>query len=220
MNLSRFIARRYLFAKKSHQVINIISIIAATGIAVGCAALVIILSIYNGVGAGVRRPHDSHTPDVLVTPAQGKVFSPDDRFDFLREDPRVKAACGVLEESVFLQYGERNKVVVARGVDSLYEQVTGLRDYLVEGRFELMYGALPQVGRGRGARVRALDRGPGAGGAGALGGAGAGPEDGLPAAGHGLVPQPYEAGGPAQSPGLAPAEAAVSRRHRGAGPGF
>lgn len=149
MNLSRFIARRYLFAKKSHQVINIISIIAATGIAVGCAALVIILSIYNGFDSVVRSLNDSHTPDVLVTPAQGKVFSPDSRFDFLREDPRVKAACGVLEESVFLQYGERNKVVVARGVDSLYEQVTGLRDYLVEGRFELMYGDLPQVVLGR-----------------------------------------------------------------------
>ena len=149
MNLSRFIARRYLFAKKSHQVINIISIISATGIAVGCAALVIILSIYNGFDQVVRSLNDAHTPDVQVTPAAGKVFLPDGQFDFLQDDPRVKAVCGVLEESVFVQYGNNNKVVVARGVDSLYEQVTGLRDYLTEGLFELRFGDLSQVVLGR-----------------------------------------------------------------------
>ena len=149
MQLSRFIARRYLFAKKSHNVINIVSIISAAGIAVGCAALVIILSIYNGFDSIVRDLNDSYTADVLVTPAQGKVFSFDERFDFLRDDPRVEAACGVLEESVFVQYGDRNKVVVARGVDSLYEQTTRLRDHLTEGEFALTFGDLNQVVLGR-----------------------------------------------------------------------
>lgn len=149
MRLSRFIARRYLFAKKSHNVINIISIISAAGIAVGCAALVIILSIYNGFDSIVRDLNDAYTSDVLVTPAKGKVFSYDSRFDFLRGDPRVKACCGVLEESVFVQYGERNKVVVARGVDSLFAQTTRLRDHLTEGEFELTFGDLNQVVMGR-----------------------------------------------------------------------
>ena len=149
MRLSRFIAWRYLFAKKSHNVINIISIISAAGIAIGCAALVIILSIYNGFDSIVRDLNDSHTADVLVTPAQGKVFPLDDRFAFLQEDPRVKAACGVLEENVFVQYGDRNKVVVAKGVDSLYERVTGLREHLTEGEFSLEYGDLDHVVLGR-----------------------------------------------------------------------
>ena len=149
MKLSRFIARRYLFARKSHNVINIISIISAAGIAVGCAALVIILSVYNGFDAVVRDLNDAATADVLVTPARGKVFVQDERFDFLQGDPRVKAVCGVLEESVFIQYGDRNKVVVARGVDSLYEQVTALRDHLVEGEFALTFGDLNQVVLGR-----------------------------------------------------------------------
>ena len=149
MRLSRFIAWRYLFAKKSHNVINIISVISAAGIAVGCAALVVILSIYNGFDSIVRDLNDSHTADVMVTPAAGKVFALDDRFDFLREDPRIKAACGVLEESVFVQYGDRNKVVTAKGVDSLYAQVTGLRDYVVEGEFSLAFGDLNQVVLGR-----------------------------------------------------------------------
>ena len=149
MKLSRFIARRYLFAKKSHNVINIISIISAAGIAIGCAALVIILSVYNGFDGVVRDLNDAATADVLVTPVRGKVFVPDERFDAFREDPRVKAVCGVLEESVFVQYGDRNKVVVARGVDSLYEQVTALRDHLVEGDFSVTFGDLNQVVLGR-----------------------------------------------------------------------
>lgn len=149
MRLSRFIAWRYLFAKKSHNVINIISIISAAGIAVGCAALVVILSIYNGFDSIVRDLNDSHTADVMISPATGKVFTLDDRFAFLHDDPRVAASCGVLEESVFVQYGERNKVVTAKGVDSLYERVTGLRDYVVEGDFSLAFGDLNQVVLGR-----------------------------------------------------------------------
>lgn len=149
MRLSRFMARRYLFARKSLGVINIISIISATGIAVGCAALVIILSIYNGFDSIVRDLNDSYTADVLISPARGKVFPYDRRFDFLRDDPRVKACCGVLEESVFVQYGERNKVVVARGVDSLFEQTTRLRDHITEGEFALTFGDLNQVVLGR-----------------------------------------------------------------------
>jgi len=149
MQLPGFIARRYLFAKKSHNVINIISIIAAAGIAIGTAALVIILSIYNGFDRIVRDLNDSYTADVLISPATGKVFSFDQRFDFLSDDPRVKAACGVLEENVFVQYGDRNKVVTARGVDSLYEQITSLRDLLTEGDFDLSFGDLGQVVLGR-----------------------------------------------------------------------
>ena len=149
MRLSRFIAWRYLFAKKSHNVINIISVISAAGIAVGCAALVVILSIYNGFDSIVRDLNDSHTADVLITPDSGKVFVPDDRFAFLKDDSRVSAACGVLEENVFVQYGERNRVVTAKGVDSLYERVTGLRNYVIEGDFSLTFGDLPQVVLGR-----------------------------------------------------------------------
>jgi ABC-type lipoprotein release transport system permease subunit len=149
MQLPGFIARRYLFAKKSHNVINIISIIAAAGIAIGTAALVIILSIYNGFDRIVRDLNDSYTADVLISPATGKVFSFDQRFDFLSDDPRVKAACGVLEENVFVQYGDRNKVVTARGVDSLYEQITSLREHLTEGDFDLSFGDLGQVVLGR-----------------------------------------------------------------------
>lgn len=149
MKLHNFIAWRYLFAKKSHNVINVISIISATGIAVGCAALIIVLSIYNGFDSIVRQLNDSHTADLLIEPAEGKTFVRDAAFDFLDSDPRIKAACGVICESVFVQYGNNHQVVVAKGVDSLYEEVTGLKDYIVEGSFEMKYGEVTEVVAGR-----------------------------------------------------------------------
>lgn len=76
MNLPFFIARRYLFAKKSHNVINIISAISAVGMAIGTAALIIILSVYNGFDSLVKSMLSNVEPDLLITPAEGKTFVP------------------------------------------------------------------------------------------------------------------------------------------------
>ncbi|MBO4571888.1 MAG: ABC transporter permease [Bacteroidales bacterium] len=150
MDLSGFIAGRYLFAKKSHNVINIISGISAAGIAIGCAALVIILSIYNGFDGIVRSFNNSYTPDLLVTPKAGKVFTPSDEFlGELKSLEGVRTVCGVIEENVYLKYGDRNAVATAKGVDSSYCSVTGLRDFIVEGEFELEYNALKEAVIGR-----------------------------------------------------------------------
>lgn len=150
MDLSGFIAGRYLFAKKSHNVINIISGISAAGIAIGCAALVIILSIYNGFDGIVRSFNNSYTPDLLVSPVAGKAFTPSDELlEGLKAQEGVRTVSGVLEENVYLKYGERNAVATAKGVDSSYCSVTGLRDFLVEGEFELEYGQLREAVIGR-----------------------------------------------------------------------
>ena len=77
MNLPFFIARRYLFAKKSHNVINIISAISAIGMAIGTAALIIILSVYNGFDSLIKDNLNDLSPDLLVKPATGKVFLPE-----------------------------------------------------------------------------------------------------------------------------------------------
>ncbi|MDD2594328.1 MAG: ABC transporter permease [Bacteroidales bacterium] len=150
MKLYNFIAKRYLFAKKSHNVINIISIISATGIAIGCMALVIILSIYNGFGSLVRSLYNSYTPDLVITPSSGKVFSPKGEvFDSFRNNPDIISVSEVLEENVFLKYGDRSAVATAKGVDSSYQNTTGLKEYIVEGDFELQFGSLKQVVIGR-----------------------------------------------------------------------
>ena len=139
MKLSRFIARRYLFAKKSHNVINIVSGISAAGIATGCAALIIILSIYNGFDRIIRDLSDSHTPDLLIQSADGRRFDPSaETIAALRTEPGVRTTCGTLEEKVYLRYGERQCVATAKGVDPEYQQVTGLQDYLTEGSFTLV----------------------------------------------------------------------------------
>lgn len=150
MDLSGFIAKRYLFARKSHNVINIISGISAAGIAIGCAALVIILSIYNGFDGIVRSFNNSYTPDLLVTPVTGKVFSPSGgTFEAVKALEGVEFAGGILEENVYLKYGDKNAVATARGVDSAYCEVTQLRDFLTEGEFELQYGTLREAVIGR-----------------------------------------------------------------------
>ncbi len=151
MNTTFFIARRYLFAKKSHNVINIISIISAAGIAVGCAALVIILSIYNGFDDLLKGMFESYTPDVVISPRKGKVFTPDAAaVEALRGREEVLNVCEVLEETLFLKYGDREAIVTARGVDSTYQDVTGLKQYVSQGEFALKDGDINQIVLGAG----------------------------------------------------------------------
>ena len=146
MNTTFFIARRYLFAKKSHNVINIISAISAAGIAVGCAALVIILSIYNGFDDLLKGMFESYTPDLVVTPETGKVFTPDPAvMEALSSREDVASVCEVLEETVFLKYGDKEAIVTARGVDSVYQDVTGLARYMAQGTFCLQDGEVDQM---------------------------------------------------------------------------
>ena len=136
-----FIAKRYLFAKKSHNVINIISIISAAGIAIGCAALVIILSIYNGFDSLVKSLYESHSSDIEIVESSGNAFSPQGgAFDEIKNDPAVISFCEALEQNVFLRYGNSQTVATAIGVDSAYTVVTGLAGYLIEGDFR-------QIGR-------------------------------------------------------------------------
>ena len=106
MRLTQFIARRYLFAKKSHNVINIISAISAIGMAIGTAALIIILSVYNGFNASGK---------VFVPSAQG--------FAWMQENPIVTGSGCILKDNVFLSYDSRQGLAVAKGVEdaSLYK---------------------------------------------------------------------------------------------------
>lgn len=149
MDLSGFIARRYLFARKSHNVINVISMISAAGIATGCAALIIILSIYNGFDGIVKSLCNSYTPDLIVTPAKGRTFAADSAFYSQFRQEGISAVCGVLEENVYLRYDDKQRVAVAKGVDSIYQRVTRLNEHVTEGRFELKFGTLDEAVVGR-----------------------------------------------------------------------
>ena len=130
MNLPFFIAWRYLFAKKSHNVINIISAISAIGMAIGTAALIIILSIYNGFDELVKSTLSNVEPDILVSPAKGKVFQPDSTaIEKLWEVPAVSSISQVLQENVFIDYEGRQSVAKAKGVDLEYEASSPLPSF-------------------------------------------------------------------------------------------
>ena len=135
MHLPLFIAGRYLFAKKSHNVINIISAISAAGMAVGTAALIIILSVYNGFDDLISRSLSEMDPDYLVAPAAGKVFIPEgDAFDWLAQHPDVESTSPVLQENVFVSYEGNQGMALAKGVEDA----------------TLMHGDLPRCAVGTG----------------------------------------------------------------------
>ena len=146
MRLAPFIAGRYLFAKKSHNVINIISAISAIGMAVGTAALIMILSVYNGFDSLIRSMMSTVEPDLLITPASGKVFVPEgETYDWIYDQPEVLSMCCILEESVFISYDGSQGLAKAKGVDWIYEEETPLADNLRSGEFRLYKGDVPQA---------------------------------------------------------------------------
>jgi ABC-type lipoprotein release transport system permease subunit len=151
MRLAAFIAKRYLFAKKSHNVINIISAISAIGMAIGTAALIIILSIYNGFDSLIRSMMSNVEPDLLITPATGKVFVPKgDTYDWIYEQETVKNMCSVLQEQVFISYDGQQGLAQVKGVDWIYEGESPIRDHLREGTFVLHKGDVPLAAVGIG----------------------------------------------------------------------
>ena len=146
MRLASFIAGRYLFAKKSHNVINIISAISAIGMAIGTAALIIILSVYNGFDSLIRTMMGTVEPDLIITPSSGKVFVPEgDVYDWIYDQPEVLSMCCILEESVFISHDGVQSLAKARGVDWIYEEETLLRNHITNGEFSLHDGEIRQA---------------------------------------------------------------------------
>lgn len=120
MNLPLFIAGRYLFAKKSHNVINIISAISSIGIAIGTAALIIILSVYNGFDQIIRDSLDETVPDLLITPANAKVFQADSStIAWLQAQKAIVNVSSILEDNVFMDYDGEQSIIRVKGVEDV-----------------------------------------------------------------------------------------------------
>ena len=132
------IALRYLFAKKKHNVINIISGISAAGIAIGSMALVIILSVYNGFDNSIREIYESYKADFVISPPTGKTLHITPRMlSSLNALEQVKSAHPVIGENVFLKYGSRQTIAPLKGVDSAYFKANPLGSNLIEGSTRL-----------------------------------------------------------------------------------
>ncbi|RKD20138.1 hypothetical protein BCY91_00490 [Pelobium manganitolerans] len=144
MNTAYYIAKRYLFSKKSTHAINIISGISMLGVFVGSAALIVILSAFNGLEQLVVSLSNTITPDLRIEPAQGKSFDPK-RLDLsnLKEDPSVSFYSQVLEEKALLRYGKQQFIGQIKGVDPSFLANKRLASSLVQGEFVLQDGEYP-----------------------------------------------------------------------------
>ena len=141
MNLPLKIARRYLFAKKSTNAINIITGISAVGICIGTAALVLVLSVFNGFEDLILGLFSRFNPEVKIVVAEGKTFEPDpEKLARIKALPSVQAISQTLEEVAFFEYRESRDFGTLKGVDSLYNQVTGIDSTLFEGEYMLKSG--------------------------------------------------------------------------------
>lgn len=136
--LSLFIARRYFFSRKQKTVINIISWISLVGIAVGTTALIVVLSVYNGIGNLTQTLFNSFDPPLLVQPAEGKTFCTS-AFDYnaLCSIDGVSAVSQIVEENAWVTYRHNEAIVALRGVDGSYHRITGLDTILYEGVYVL-----------------------------------------------------------------------------------
>jgi len=138
VNLSFFIARRYLLGKKSQNAINIISGISIVGVTVGTLALVIVLSVFNGFDSVVKSLFSTFDPDIKISVAEGKTFTPDQLvLKKIRELPGVEAVSEVLEENVLLLYGDNQHIGTMKGVDDYFQAVTGLDSMVYDGSMKL-----------------------------------------------------------------------------------
>ena len=148
------IALRYLFSRKSYHVINMISGIGAAGMAIGTAALVVILSVFNGFDSLVSQSLTDAHPDLVIKPAAGKVFRPDS-LSWLVEEPSIVRLSSVLEDQAFLSCDGKQGLVLVKGVDLAAEEESPLKAHMIDGVWQLHRGdrAMAVAGAGLAAQL-------------------------------------------------------------------
>ncbi|MDR3227387.1 MAG: FtsX-like permease family protein [Prevotellaceae bacterium] len=170
MNFPVFIARRYLFAKKTHNVINVISYISVVGVAIGTLALVVILSVANGYDSLTKKLYSVFSPDIRISATEGKTFVCDSLlFEKIEKVNGVLDYSQVLEENVLISYKLNNdyvnrhttqSIATMKGVDKNYENVSGITkkrisengefSFVAMGEFKLWNSDVPQTVMGIG----------------------------------------------------------------------
>lgn len=140
MNSTLFIAKRYLFAKKKRNAINIISSIAVLAFAVCTAALIIILSTMNGFEQLIFSMYNRFNPDIKIAPAHGKVFDASAYQTKLQALKDVAYVWPVMEDNAAIRNGDYQTVCTVKGVDSAYFKVNGLNALITEGEALLQNG--------------------------------------------------------------------------------
>ncbi|GDX44988.1 membrane protein [Bacteroidota bacterium] len=151
MNLPFKIALRYLLAKKSTQVIQLITGISILGLTVGTAALVLVLSVFNGFEDLIMGMYVKFNPDIKITPVSGKFFNADASLVYkMSRIPGVEAISGTLEEIAFFTYKDKQDFGMVKGVDTLFSAVSNIDSCIKEGVYlpnrSLSFNALIGLG--------------------------------------------------------------------------
>lgn len=139
MNFPFYISRRYLFSKKSTNVINLISFISVVGVIIATMALVVVLSVFNGFHDMVAGFFTQFDPQIEVVPAKGKYAPADDpALAEMRSLPEVKVATESVEDQALAIYGDQQAMVMIKGVEDNFSELTHINDILYgDGSFSL-----------------------------------------------------------------------------------
>jgi len=133
-----YIAKRYLIAKKSHNIINIISIISVIGVMVGTGALIIVLSVFNGFEGLVMGLFNSFNPDLKIEAIEGKTFTlSEDQSRKIKQIPGIAFVVETVEENALARFGDKQSIVMMKGVEDSFMEMTPLGDFMVNGNYTL-----------------------------------------------------------------------------------
>ena len=127
-----FIAKRYLFAKKSTQAINIIAWVSLLGFAVGVFAMIVVLSTMNGFEKLVFSMYNDFSPDIHISPSQGKVMERDSLLESYLHEENLSFS-KTLEENAAFYYADFQHIARVKGVEPIYLQNANLEKHLVDG---------------------------------------------------------------------------------------
>ena len=141
MQLPFFIAKRYLISKKSHNLINVISIISVVGLAVGTMALIVVLSVFNGFEEVIKSLYVSFNADLEISPVNGKTIHFDSfPHEQIAELTGVKGVSQIVEEDALFKYGDKQHIARIRGVSDNFIELSGIDTMIVNGSFILKEG--------------------------------------------------------------------------------
>lgn len=151
MKTAFFIAKRYFFSKKKKNFINVISVMSMAGVAFGTMALVVVLSVFNGLEDLIRSLYNSFDPEIKVIPAKGKAFETDAvLLKKIRSTEGVELVTEVYEDWAHLQYRDDEKLVKVKGVSPNFIRQRRMDSMIVEGEFVLQRGPVNYAIIGRG----------------------------------------------------------------------
>lgn len=147
MRFPLFIATRYLFAKKSHRAVNILSAISLAGVTLNASAMVVVLSVFNGFENLITSLYNKFDPEVKILPKQGKFFDKplqDSILFALKQDPTVAFYSVCLEEQALLRYTNQQYIATIKGVDRNYFHVTSLQEAITAPeKYEKIFDSIP-----------------------------------------------------------------------------